>query len=90
MTTKRRRPWAEQGLSYSEWCMMKAEETAPKRRWAPWDALAPRSDAKPPLCALVETDETGRKVIRLSDGFPVRRSSYGRIRLEQRSTGESK
>lgn len=82
-TTKRRRPWAKQGLTYSEWCMMKAEESAPKRRWAAWGALEPRSDVKPPLYTLVETDKAGAKVIRLSDGFPVRRSSYGRLRLER-------
>lgn len=85
-TTKRRRPWADQGLSYSEWCVMKAEESTPKRRWTPWDALAPRSDAKPSLYALVETDEAGGKVIRLSDGFPRSRSSYGRIALTRAST----
>lgn len=44
---------------------------------------------KPPLRAIVETDEAGGKVIRLSEGFPARRSSYGRIRLEQRSMGKS-
>ena len=44
--------------------------------------------ARPEIRTLVEADEAGGKVIRLSDGFPVRRSSYGRIRLEQRSMGE--
>lgn len=47
------------------------------------------SAQKPEIRAIVEADEAGCKVIRLSDGFPVRRSSYGRIRLEQRSMGKS-
>lgn len=39
--------------------------------------------AKPALCALVQTVEAGRKVIWLSEGFPVDRSRYGRITLER-------
>lgn len=37
--------------------------------------------AKPEIRALVETVEDGSKVIWLFDGFPVDRSSYGRITL---------
>ena len=46
-------------------------------------ALPPLAEtkAKPDLRALVETPEAGAKVIRLHDGFPLDRSSYGRITL---------
>lgn len=50
--------------------------------------MTSKGGAKPDLQAMVSTDEAGGRVIRLSDGFPVRRSSYGRLRLEQRSMGE--
>lgn len=60
------------------------------KRYMPASTLARLSPIqKPEVRAIVETDEAGGKVIRLSDGFPVRRSSYGRIRLEQRSRGKS-
>lgn len=42
---------------------------------------APAPKAKPEIRALVETAEGGSKVIWLSEGFPVDRSSYGRITL---------
>lgn len=44
---------------------------------------------KPELCALVETGEAGRKVIWLSEGFPVDRSRYGRIALERITKGKA-
>lgn len=40
-----------------------------------------KAASKPDLRATVETVEDGSKLIRLSDGFPVDRSSYGRIAL---------
>lgn len=44
------------------------------------------SAQKPQIRAIVETDEAGGKVIRLSDGFPRSRSSYGRIAVTRAST----
>lgn len=54
-----------------------------------WLPLSPVVMAKPDLCALVETGEAGRKVIWLSEGFPVDRSRYGRIALKRVTTGKA-
>lgn len=43
---------------------------------------------KPDLCAAVETVEGGSKVIWLSEGFPLARSGYGRIKLTHSSRRE--
>lgn len=80
----RRKPWADAGLSYFEWCLQRAEQNAPVRSWHPLDTPCPMpASAKPDLCALVKTVEAGRKVIWLSEGFPVDRSRYGRITLQR-------
>lgn len=57
------------------------------KRYMPASTLARLSPIqKPEIRAIVETDEAGGKVIRLSDGFPRSRSSYGRIAVTRAST----